>query len=78
MTLSVLGCMQLTLQSVLPTSLQMEMEKRPKLARTRLMAVPGSQLISRVEPSHPYLVRRSRERPGKEGEAEMTVELLFS
>ena len=48
--------MQLVDQVVLPPSLQIEMEKRPKLARTRLMAVPSSHSISSVEPSHPYLV----------------------
>ncbi len=42
MTLKVLGSIQLTLQSVLPTSLQMEMEKRPKLALTMLISVPDS------------------------------------
>ena len=51
--------MQLVDQVVLPPSLQMEMEKRPKLALTRLMAVPSSHSISRVDPSHPYLVLRS-------------------
>ena len=65
MTLSVLGPMQLTLQSVLPTSLQIEMEKRPKLARTRLMTVPASHSMSRVVPSHPYLVLLSRLKPEK-------------
>ena len=51
--------MQLVDQVVLPPSLQIEMEKRPKLALTRLMAVPSSHSMSSVEPSHPYLVRLS-------------------
>ena len=51
--------MQLVDQVVLPPSLQMEMENRPKFARTRLMSLPSSHSMSRVEPSHPYLVRRS-------------------
>ena len=55
-TRKVVGWMQLVDQVVLPPSLQIEMEKRPKLARTRLMAVPSSHSISSVEPSHPYLV----------------------
>ena len=59
MTRSVLGSMQLTLQSVLPPSLQMEMENRPKFALTRLITVPSSHSIFKVVPSHPYFVRRS-------------------
>ena len=51
--------MQLVDQVVFPPSLQMEMENRPKLALTRLMTVPSSHSMSRVEPSHPYLVRLS-------------------
>ena len=58
-TLRVVGWMQLVDQVVLPPSLQMEMENRPKFARTRLMSLPSSHSMSRVEPSHPYLVRRS-------------------
>ena len=58
-TRSVLGSMQLTLQSVLPPSLQMEMENRPKFALTRLITVPSSHSIFKVVPSHPYFVRRS-------------------
>ena len=56
MTRRVLGSMQLTDQSVWPSLLQMEMEKRPKLALTKLMSVPCSHLISRVVPSQPYFV----------------------
>ena len=60
MILRVLGSMQLTDQSVMPSSLQMEMENLPKLALTRLMTVPSSHSILRVVPSQPYLVRRSK------------------
>ena len=52
------GSMQLTLQFPLPTSLQMEAEKRPKLARTTLMREPSSHTMLSWEPSQPYFVRR--------------------
>jgi hypothetical protein len=61
---SVLGSIQLTDQSVIPSSLQMEMENLPKFARTKLMTVPSSHSIFNVDPSHPYFVRRSK--PGKQ------------
>ena len=61
--------MQLVDHVVFPPSLQMEMENRPKFALTRLMTVPSSHSISRVDPSHPYLVRRS--------EPAMTSELIL-
>ena len=57
---SVLGSMQLTDQSVIPSSLQMEIENLPKFARTKLMTVPSSHSIFRVVPSQPYFVRRSK------------------
>ena len=49
--------MQLTLQSVLPCSLQMVMENLPKLARTKWITSPCSQLKVRLERSHAYAVR---------------------
>ena len=59
--------MQSTLHSTFPCSLQMEMENRPKLARIRLIWVPGSHAISSDEPSHAYKVRyRGRGEPGAE------------
>lgn len=73
MTRRVLGSMQFTLQSVFPMSLQMEMEKRPKLARTRLMTVPASHWISRVVPSQPYFVRLSKLRPLTDDVSEVVV-----
>ena len=62
-TRSVVGWMQLVDQVVLPPSLQMEMENRPKLARTRLITVPSSHSMSSVVPSQPYFVRRSEPAP---------------
>ena len=56
--LSERGSMQLTLQLPFPTSLQIEEENRPKLARTTLMREPSSQTTLSLEPSQPYLVRR--------------------
>ena len=41
----------------------MEIENRPKFARTKLMTVPSSHSIFNVVPSQPYFVRRSK--PGK-------------
>ena len=58
-TRRVVGWIQFVDQVVLPPSLQMEIENRPKFARTRLITVPSSHSMSRVEPSHPYLVLRS-------------------
>ena len=58
-TRNVLGSMQLTLHSVLPPSLQIEIENRPKLALTTLMTVPSSHSIFRVVPSQPYSLLRS-------------------
>ena len=58
-TRRVVGRIQFVDQVVLPPSLQMEMEKRPKFARTRLITVPSSHSMSKVEPSQPYLVLRS-------------------
>ena len=66
MILRVLGSIQLTDQSVFPSSLQIEIENRPKLARTKLMTVPSSHSIFRVVPSQPYFVRRSKPEKNKE------------
>jgi len=65
MILRVLGSIQLTDQSVFPSSLQMEIENRPKLARTKLMTVPSSHSIFNVVPSQPYFVRRSKPKKNK-------------
>ena len=51
--------MQLVDHVVFPPSLQMEMENLPKFARTRLITVPSSHSMSKVDPSQPYLVLRS-------------------
>lgn len=55
-TLSDLGNMQLTLHSTFPWSLQMVIEKRPQLARMRLITSPGSHSMVSFLPSQAQAV----------------------